>query len=262
LQLPFGLMINSIEIFLLIFVRMTGLFLVSPIFGRRNIPSIFKVGFSFMLTLILSNTIKPQTIAIGPGILDYVVLVGKEFLVGISIGYVSYLVFTAIYFAGQLIDIQIGFGMVNVLDPMSNIQIPVTANFYFILSMFIFLAINGHHTLIRALFDSFKIIPLGSAVFPDALMVDVLRVFGSIFTFGFKIAAPLTAAILITDVTLGIMSRTVPQLNVFVVGMPLKILLGIIVIMITMPMFIMLLQKIFEMMNSEMLRFLKDMVPI
>lgn len=81
----------------------------------------------------------------------------KEFLVGLSMGFVAYLSYTAIYIAGELIDMKIGFGVVNVIDPMSNIQVPITSNFYFIASMLIFLSIGGHHMLIKALFDSFRL---------------------------------------------------------------------------------------------------------
>jgi len=185
----------------------------------------------------------------------------KEFIVGLTIGYVAYLVFSAIYLAGQFIDMQIGFSMVNVMDPVNNIQVPVTANFYFILSMIIFLVVNGHHLLIKALFDSYTYVPVGKAVFTGEILDNMIKIFGSIFVIGFKIAAPITAAILITDVALGIISRTVPQLNVFVVGMPLKIGLGIAVIVLTIPAFMMMMDSIFDTMNTEIFNFMGNMVP-
>lgn len=261
MNLPLGIVINGIDAFILIFVRMTGLFVVAPIFGRRNIPTIMKIGFSFLLALLLVNTVKTTGLNQYESIYEFVFLVIKEFIVGITIGYVSNLVLNAIYLAGQLIDMQIGFGIVNVLDPMSNIQVPITANFYFMISMLVFIAVNGHYVLIKALFDSYNTVPLGGAVFGTGLMEDIIRVFGSIFTIGFKIAAPITAAILIADITLGVISRTVPQLNVFVVGMPLKILLGLLVLVLTIPMFIMVLENLFDVMNGETVKFIKDMVP-
>jgi len=259
LELPLGIVLKGIDAFLLVFVRMTGLFVISPIFGRRNMPAYLKIGFSFLLALITVNMISVPDLEYYNSIYHYALLIFKEFMVGVTLGYISYMVFSAIYMAGELIDMQIGFGVVNVLDPMSNIQVPITSNFYFIMSMLVFLAVNGHHTLIKALFESYKYVPLGGAVFNDNLMEDIIRIFGNIFVIGFKIAAPITAAILITDVALGVVSKTVPQLNVFVVGMPLKIFLGIAVMMITIPMFIMLLETLFDSMDSETLNFLKDM---
>lgn len=258
MNLPIGLLMNEIDVFLLVFVRMTGLFVIAPIFGRRNIPAYLKIGFSFLLALILANTMALQKVDYN-NIYQYGLIVFKEFVVGITIGYVSYLAYTAIYLAGQMIDMQVGFGMVNVLDPMGNSQISITSNFYFILCMIVFLGVNGHHLLIRALFDSFTAIPLGTAVFNNNLMNDILKVFGSIFTIGFKISAPIVAAILISDIALGIISKTVPQLNVFIVGMPLKIALGLGVMLLTIPVLVDFIVWLTGVMNSEMISFIKDM---
>ena len=259
MEIPLSIVLNGIDAFLLILVRMTGLFVVSPVFGRRNIPAYLKIGFSLMLALMLVNIIRLPAVSEYQNIYQFAFLVFKEFIVGLTIGYISYMMFAAIYLAGQLIDMQIGFGMVNILDPISNIQVPVTSNFYFIISMLVFLAVNGHHVLIKALFDSYSYIPIGAAVFNESLMNDIIRIFGNLFTVGFRIAAPVTAAILIADVALGVISKTIPQLNVFVVGMPLKIILGIVVVMLTIPMFILLLEALFNGMNGELFNFMRDM---
>ncbi|MCX7922389.1 MAG: flagellar biosynthetic protein FliR [Clostridia bacterium] len=259
MEIPLGIGFNGIDAFILVFVRMTGMFVIAPIFGRRNIPTILKIGLAFFLALLLINTIKVPNLSDYSNIYQFAVLVFKEFIVGLTIGYISYLVFMGIYMSGQLIDMQVGFGMVNVLDPVSNIQVPITSNFYFILSMMIFLAANGHHVLIRALFESYQVIPLGGAVFNSNLMVDIIRVTGNMFLVGFKIAAPVIAAILISDIALGVMAKTVPQLNVFVIGMPLKIVLGIAVIIITMPVFISFIDILRDGMSGELLNFIKNM---
>lgn len=248
------------EAFLLVLVRVTGLFVVAPIFGRRNIPAYYKVGFSFFLALIITNVLPVQTIDYQQSLLYYLMLAAKELLVGVTIGYVSYLVFTAMYMAGQFIDMQIGFGMVSVLDPLSNIQVPVTANLYFMISMLIFLLANGHHLLIQALVDSYQFVPIGQAAFNQQLLQDILRIFGSVFALGFKIAAPVITTMLITDFALGIMSRTIPQLNIFFVGMPLKIVLGILLMILSMPLFITMADGLINGMNSEMYNFIKDLV--
>lgn len=245
--------------FMLVLVRLTGMFVVAPFFGRRNIPAIFKAGFAFVNALIAVSVLKDRTIPEADNIVQFVVSAGSEFIAGILIGYVSYMIFSAIYLAGQLIDMQMGFGIVNVIDPLSNIQVPVTANFYFIMTMLVFLLINGHHALIEALHRSFEIIPVGRAVFSDILFADVLRMFGYIFELGFKFAAPVTAAILIVDVMLGIMSKTVPQLNVFVVGMPAKILIGFLVMIITVPAVVLFMSSINDLAKAETIKFIRDM---
>jgi len=258
-QIPLGMLLNNVELFLLIFVRMTGLFVTAPIFGRKNIPVYFKIGFAFTSAILMANVIKVDHIIATDSFLLYSLYIIKEFFVGVVIGYVAYIIFTSIYIAGQIIDMQIGFGMVNVFDPISNIQVPVTANLYFILAMIIFLVTNGHHVLIKALFKSFDLVPLGSAGIAPKMMDDLIGVFGQIFTIGFKIAAPVVAAVLITDVVLGIISKTIPQMNVFVLGMPLKIFIGVIIVMITIPAFIYIVVMLTDSMNIELFKFIKDM---
>ncbi len=260
LQIPEGIISNGIDVFLLVFVRMTGLFVISPIFGRRNIPSYLKIGVSLLTAMILINTLKVDKLDYQNNIYGYSLLVFKEFIVGIIIGYVSYLIFNAVYLAGQLIDMQIGFGMVNVVDPVSSIQISITSNFYFIISMLVLLAVNGHHMIIKALFDSYKFIPVGGAAFNTAVLYDVIKIFGDVFLVALKISAPIIAAILITDIALGIISKSVPQLNVFVVGMPAKIILGILVMVLTMPVLISLIEFMINGMSSNMYKIIKDMV--
>lgn len=261
MQIPAGLLLNGFDVFMLVFVRMTGLFVVSPIFGRRNIPTYFKIGFSFFIALILVNTTAVQSFQYDGGIMAYALLVIKEFIVGISIGFIAYIAFTAIYVAGEIIDMQMGFGVVNVMDPVSNIQVPVTSNLYFIMSMLLLLLMNGHHMLIKTIFDSFTTLPLGTVVFDASLADGLIAVFGTVFVTGFKIAAPVVAAILITDVALGTISRMVPQLNIFVIGMPLKISIGLIILLITMPMFMNVMESIFKSMDGSMLNYIKELKP-
>jgi len=259
LTIPAGLLLNGLEVFLLVFVRMTGLFVIAPIFGRRNIPTYLKIGFSFFIALILINTTAITGYDSNLSTIAYVLAVIKEFIVGISIGFIAYLSFTAIYIAGEVIDMQIGFGIVNVLDPVSNIQIPVTSNFYFIISMLILFAMNGHQMIIKALFDSFETLPLAGAVFDASLAEGLINVFSTVFATGFKIAAPIVSAIFLADIALGIVSKMVPQLNIFVIGMPLKILLGIVVLIITIPAFISVMEEVFGASNANMINYVKEL---
>lgn len=261
MHIPFGMFLNNIELFLLVFVRMTGLFVTAPIFGRRNIPVYFKIGFAFVTALLMANVVQVGHLVDTQNFMIYALYIIKEFLAGVVIGFVAYAVFTGIYIAGQIIDMQIGFGMVNVLDPMSNIQVPVTANLYYMLAMIIFLVTNGHHMLIKALYQSFDILPLGSAVFGPKMVDDMVVVFQNMFSMGFKIAAPIVAAVIIADVVLGIISKTIPQMNVFILGMPLKVLIGIVIVLITIPAFIYIVTVLTDDMSVEIFKFIKSMVP-
>jgi flagellar biosynthetic protein FliR len=240
---------------------MTGLFVIAPIFGRNNIPRYFKVGFSFFTALILATTTGLENIKVQETILAYALLIIKEFLVGLSIGFIAYISYNAIYIAGEIIDMHIGFGMVSVLDPVSNIQVPVTSNIYFIISMLLFLLINGHHMLIKALFNSFATLPIGTAVFDASLADGLMEVFSAIFSTGFKIAAPVIAATFMCEIALGTISRMVPQLNIFIVGMPLKIVIGLVVLLFTIPIFVDVMESLFGTMQGNILDYIEELKP-
>lgn len=251
----------KIEAFLLILIRMSSLFIISPLLGRRNLPAIFKIGFSLMAAILLVNVVQIPLSMVLYGTYEFTIAAIKEFVVGIVLGYVSFLILSAIYLAGQLIDTQIGFGVVNVIDPISNIQVPITANFYYTLTMVIFLTINGHHMLIDALVRSFSVIPLGAAAFNQTMVQQMTQLMGTIFILAFKIGAPIIAAALICDVALGILSRTMPQMHIFFVGMPLKIALGLAVIMITIPTFIMIIGFSIDNINEQTNVIMSSMIP-
>ena len=252
-------LINSVALFFLVFLRVTGMFVVSPIFGRQNLPSYYKVGFSFFVSLIMMNSVAIVSPAMYGNVLEYAYFAVREFLVGASIGFIPYLMFSAIYMAGQMIDMKIGFSMVNVLDPVSNIQIPITANFYFIICMLMFVTVNAHHMVILTISRSYSFIPLGHINIDGDLINALLRLFSNIFVVGFRMAAPIVFTIFLTDVALGIISKAMPQINVFMVGMPLKILVGLVIMIITMPAMLMILGELFNNIGLETTNFMRGL---
>lgn len=252
----FNILTNRYELFLLVFVRISGIFLFSPLFGSQNIPNIFKLGFSFIFSLLLTLNLGVNYF----GQLDenFVILIIKELIIGIMIGYISYVFFSAFYILGQIVDMEIGFGMVNVIDPQNKVQIPVMGNFYYILAFLLFLLINGHHLLIKALVDSYKYIPIGELIINEAIISQLVNILSKTFSLGFKIASPIVIVILLVDILLGVLSRTIPQMNVFVVGMPLKIIVGMLIIVFTLPIFNILSGHIFKDMFKEIYTFLRS----
>lgn len=256
--MDFDFLLDLWDVFLLVFVRVTGLFVVSPIFGRRNIPTYYKIGLSFILAVVISYSIPAPDLKEYSGLLPFLLLIIKEFVIGLTLGYISYLITTSIYFAGQIIDTQMGFGMVNVYDPLTNIQIPVTANFYYILATLMMLAIDGHHLLIYTLCDSFTLFPIGSKIVIGKSLLDfAVKAVTSVFIIGFKIAAPITAAVLITDMALGIIAKAVPQVNVFMVGIPLKILVGLVIMAVTITSFRNIVHVLMGGIYDEIIKFLE-----
>lgn len=252
------LLIDKFVVFFLIFVRMTSLFVVAPVFGRQNTPTYLKVGLSFFCSLIILPLIGDVRVDYND-IFTYTLLVAKEFAVGIILGYISFLVFSALYVAGQIIDVQIGFGMVNLLDPINDIQVPLTSNFLYMLTTILFLMMDGHHILLGAIYKSFNILPIGGFLFTQELVHNIISIFCDIFIIGFKISAPVLAACMLAEMGLGILARTVPQMNVFMVGMPLKLAVGLLTLLFMMPVFVKVLNITFDKMYSYIYIILQNM---
>ena len=230
----FGYFLNGSYIFFLVLARMSGIFIASPIFGRRNIPAYFKIGLAFFLSIIVVLLYHFEYTA-PQNLLEFIFVVTKEFIVGIIIGFISYMIFSTILLAGQIIDNAIGFGIANVIDPMSEIQVPLLGNFLYLYMLVIFFATDAHHTLIRAVVYSYKVVPLGYSNILPKLSQKFITFFIELFVIGIEISLPILMSMLIVDIILGILSRAVPQMNVFMVGIPIKIAIGFVVLVIVLP---------------------------
>jgi flagellar biosynthetic protein FliR len=231
------LFVQGFPIFLLIFCRITSFFVVAPVFSSRNVPIPFKIGFSFFIALLVFMTYGlKQSIVPDAG---YILAVIREILAGLLLGYTAYLFFSVVQTAGAFIDLQMGFGMANVIDPMTGASAPLIGNMKFMIATLIFLSINGHHYLLMALLRSYEWIPLSNSLFGriygGSISDFLVRTFADTFMLALQMSAPLVAAMFLTDVALGFLAKTAPQYNVFVIGMPLKILVGLILLIVMMP---------------------------
>lgn len=260
MDIAFESIMNYSNIFILVLIRITALFIISPVFGRKNTPTIFKICFGLFLTLIIAPTIDVNTLNEVNSILEYTLLVFNEFIIGLILGFVTYITFSTLYIAGQIIDMEMGFGMVNVIDPQSNIQIPVVANFYNTIAMLMFLSLNGHHMIVSSIFHSYKVLPIGTTIVAKLLTDDIVRMFADMFIIGFKVAGPVIAAIFITNIALGILARTVPQINIFVLGIPIKIFVGLGVLVLVIPMFSVIMDIIISDMYGNLDTIIKGMI--
>lgn len=239
-----NLMQESDKVLILV-ARFSGIAL-APIFNARNIPGTWKAVFIVFLAYFGWQMGLAQDYIVPTHTLAFALVLVSELLLGIVLSLVAQFLFTAIQLAGQLIDNQMGFGIVNVIDPLSGAQAPMVGNFKYILAMMVFLQLDGHHLFLQAMYESYQAIPIGQfAISGNAIQV-ILQFFGEIFVIGLKLSLPIVGTILITDVVMGIMSRTVPQMNIFMVGMPAKIILGFGVLLVTMPLYLYLLNSLIE----------------
>lgn len=219
---------------ILVFIRLGAFFALLPIFFPKGTPNIVKVGFSLLLAFILTETMKLGNIK-DIGTMTFILLCMKEVITGLTLGYITNLIFFSAKLGGQLIDTQIGFSMINMFDPTTGTNVTVIENLLYWLSMMLYFAVDGHHVLIRALIDSFSAIPLGTYVLSEATFYLILKAFVTFFSLGLKIAIPLILIILIADIVMGLVSRTVPQLNIMILGLPVKLIVGLTALSLALP---------------------------
>ncbi|AGB40644.1 flagellar biosynthetic protein FliR [Halobacteroides halobius DSM 5150] len=231
--------------FSLILTRIVGLFVLVPIFGSKAIPKRFKIGLAIIITIILMGVISLPEVKV-PQLGLLVLQLLTEFTIGLIMGFILLLVFVAVQLAGQLIARRMGLAMANILNPQSGTRVAVIGQLQNIIAILVFLTLNGHHQILRLLVTSFDLINLGQFNTSSDLFALLLRLNGDLFPMAFKIALPILATLFIVDLSFGLVARTVPQLNVFMLGLPLKLLVGLIILTITLPNYISFLETTFK----------------
>ncbi|SHG92968.1 flagellar biosynthetic protein FliR [Tepidibacter thalassicus] len=235
-----------LNLYMLILSRCIGLFVASPVFGRKNLPNIFKLGFSMILAYIILPYVSTPNLKYMP-FLQILFLSIKELIIGLIIGFIAFVIFSIFFLAGSFIDRDMGFSMANVLDPQYGSQVSISGNYIYILSTLIFLILNGHHYLIKGMINSFYILPINSLIkINDNFLIFIIKLLDYIFIYALKIAIPVIISIFLTNLILGILARTMPQMNVFVVGMPLKIMFGLVIMVFIIPYYVPIIKTIFK----------------
>lgn len=232
---------------LLLFIRVSGLILPSPIFGRRNVPSRIKIAFCVLLTyLFLSAFPAPEQGIDAPSLIGYFLMCVKELLFGLSLGFILTMFFDLVYSAGQLMDMQIGFGMISVYDVQNNSQVPVVGNMLNAILLILFFGVNGHLKLVSIIYTTLQTIPVGHVRISADLATAAMAVFAESFVLAVMVAMPLLASGVVMEIILGVLIRAVPQINMFVIGIPVKIFVGLVVLAASVPVFAGLSNTIFS----------------
>lgn len=217
----------TVEYFLLILVRVASFIFVAPFFSMSGVPNLTKIGLSCCIALMMLPALQPEE-QIYYSVIGYAVLVVRETLTGLLIGYAATICNSIIFFAGNIIDMDIGLSMASEFDPSMNTQVTVTGNLYYYFMLLLMLVSNMHQYLIQALADSFDLIPLGGLeLHTDTLLTAFVSYMTNLFIIGFRIVLPVFATMLIFNVVLGIMAKVAPQMNMFSVGVQIKLLAGL-----------------------------------
>jgi flagellar biosynthetic protein FliR len=239
---------DRVIVLVLALARVGGLFIMGPIFAARAAPMRVRVAIVFFMTLAMLPLVGglPPALAANPGAAVVLGMMGFETLVGFTLGMVAQLTFGAVQMAGQLAGIQMGIGLSNLIDPQTQEHITSLAQWQNLLALLIFLSVDGHHVLIRAVADSFTVLPLGGGLPSAAGFGLVLDLAGGLFVVALKIAAPVMVLLLLVNAAMGVLAKLIPQLNVFIVGFPLNVAAGLFVLAASQPFTVRLLVASFS----------------
>jgi len=236
--------LSQFHIFLLVLLRVSALLIVAPIFGHRNYLARAKIILAATVSLVVFPLVARSAPEIPEGLYPYALIMLKEVAMGVALGFAVLLLFVGIQFAGQLVGLQMGFGIVNVIDPQSSNQVSIIGQYLNILAVLILLTTNGHHMILKGLVSSFDVVPLGGVELKASVAAKMIVLTSQAFIVAVKIAAPILLSLFLVSVALGILARTVPQMNVFIVGFPVQIAVGLTALIVALPMFFVLLGRL------------------
>lgn len=223
----------NLPCFLLVLARVAGVFSIAPVLGNTNVPIRFRVGLAGLVAFFLVPVVHAPPL---PDVFILASVVIREVAVGLLIGTLAQLIFYAIQLAGHMVAMQMGFGVERLIDPNSHTQVTGIGQIYLFAAMLTFLAVDGHHLLLMALARSFQTMPLGGFSLTAVTVGRFLDATASMFTVALVFMLPLLGVLLLVEISLAIASRVMPQMNAFVAGFPIKIMVGIIALMVTLPM--------------------------
>ena len=230
---------------------MVGVIFFNPIFGRSSVPALVKIGLSLGIALNISYGLTDFHVADYTTI-DLLLSMVREFAVGYAIGFIMQLFLATFHIGGELTDLQLGFSMAQMYDPTTNSQVSVTGNILTIMYVLLFFITNSHLALLAIVSKSYLVIPIGLGGVSSKIGVYMIEVFGYILVYAVQLALPIIVTEILTEVAVGILMRVVPNINVFVVNMQLKVLIGLTVLVTIIPVLVRYLGKINMIMLDRM----------
>lgn len=241
----------DVFLFALVLCRIGGLFAALPVFGGRRLPARIKIAAVVSITVVCLPILPVTAPAVPENVITMGLLVLQEVAIGLTLAFVTQVIFAAVELSGQIIGMQMGFSMASVLDPAQGTQVQIMSVMQGLLATLLFLSLNIHHVFIRAIVDSFRVIPMGGWQMNEALLQFLVKASSEVFVLGVRLAAPVMVTLLLTSVILGIMARAFPQMNVFMVSFPLNIGLGFIVLGATLLLFFHVMEVSFGQLKDQ-----------
>lgn len=255
--LKMELYVSQFVLFLLIFARVASMIIVAPIVGHQSVPVQAKVAIGLFISYVLYPLVASQQQTVSLELVAIAVVAIKEIFLGLLIGFAMGLIFAGVRFAGELIAFDMGISMANVFDPESNQSNPVVGEFLYVVMLLTFLLLNGHHFIFQSLYYLFQAVPLGGLTISAPLTDWMIKLSGIVFIIGVKMAAPVIVASFLMNVALAVLSRVVPQMNIFSVSFPLKIGVGFAVLISSGPLMIFVFKKMLTGFENDILEMMK-----
>jgi flagellar biosynthetic protein FliR len=243
-SLPFATL-DQFIVFMLVLGRVAGILAATPMFGGKLVPTRVKAALAFALTLVLFPILLPKLPPLPSDALSFGIVMVKEALIGISLGLLSQIIFAAVEFCGFIVSSQMGLSIALQFDPTLGMQVSALTVFQNLLAMLLFLTLGAHHLFFSAIVESYQLLPVGTWHMSGELLKFFTTTVSGIFVLGIKLAAPVMASLLAVTVILGIMARVFPQMNVFMVSMPLNIGLGFLFLGASLMAFIQTIERAF-----------------
>jgi flagellar biosynthetic protein FliR len=244
---------SDVFLFALVLCRIGGLFTALPLFGGRRLPMKVKAAAIFAITLVTYPLLVIKAPPLPADAVTLGLFVLSEVMIGLTLAFVTQLIFSAVEFSGQIIGLQMGFSIASVIDPAMGNQVQIMSVIQSLLATLFFLSLNIHHVFIHAIADSFDIIPLGGWRINEQMVKFLISATSDIFILGIRLVAPVMITLLLTSVVLGVMARAFPKMNIFMVSFPLKIGLGFIVLGMTLPLFFHVLEISFGNLSTQII---------
>jgi flagellar biosynthetic protein FliR len=249
---------SQASIFFLVFLRALAFLVSGPLFSFKGIPAVFKIGFSFALAVVTFPLVALNTQVNIPGdAWGYGLAVVSETAFGLLLGTAVTIILNSIRMAGQFIDLQIGYSMANLIDPINNVQNTLLSQYLYLLALVFWFLIDGHYSLIMGLVRSYQIVPISAASFDGSVAFTLTKIFSTAFTIALKVSAPVLAVLLIADLALGFLSRTTPQINVFLTGFPIKIAAGLLTLSFLIPLLGTMMRFLFNTIERDLYTLMK-----
>ncbi|OIP38430.1 flagellar biosynthetic protein FliR [Candidatus Desantisbacteria bacterium CG2_30_40_21] len=247
----YELFATQFQKFLLVFARISGIFVISPFFGSLIIPQRVKAGLALFIALLIFPVVNHLLPPLSGKLCEYYFLVISQVLIGIIIGFLCTIVVSAFQISGELYSVQMGFGFANTVDPLSQVEQPIIGQFIGLFALLIFLIIGGHHLMITAVFKSFETVPIFSLTASNLICDKVVMVFCGMFLTALKMALPIMGVLFLVTLSMGLLAKVAPMMNIMALGWAMTIVIGIITLLLITPLLGQVAQNVFTHVFSD-----------